>query len=122
MEDLVLPRELIRTPESKCSPLSINRVFSHLGMEEIPDCAPCSPIAIALCLSHIGVKSINARARSGKDVLNCSKWCTRRLNTPIHLDVSPTSFSTFRNAVGRLFALARQTSAKLKMPDMGDRH
>ena len=60
MEDLVFLRELIRTPESTCFPLSINRVFSHLGLGELLECVitraspPCNPIAIALSLNLFG--------------------------------------------------------------------
>ena len=78
---------------------------------------PRNPIAIALPLNLIGEKSINACTRAGKDVDGFSKWYTRRLNALIHLDVAPSSFSPFRDAMGRTFVRACQTSTKLKVPD-----
>ena len=123
MEDLVFLRELIRTPESTCFPLSVNRVFPRLWLEELLGCVitrdppPCNPIAIALPLNLLWVKSINARTRAGKDVAWFGKWYIRRPNTIIHLDVAPSDFNPFRNAMDRTYVLARQTSTKLKVPD-----
>ena len=78
---------------------------------------PCSPVAIALPLNVLGVKSINARARASKDVLAFSERHARRLSALIHLGVAPSSFSPFRNSMGRTFALACQTSTKLNATD-----
>ena len=109
MEDLVLLRELIRTPDSNCFSFSINHVFSHLGFEELLECVitraapPCNPIAVALSLNLIGIKSITSCARAGRDVVGFCKWYTKRLNAIIHLDVGPTQFQQFRNGMDRTY-------------------
>ena len=94
MGDLVFLRALIRTPESNRFPLSIDRVFPHIGMGELLECViaraapPRSPVAFALPLNVIGEKPINARARARKDVLVFSKRYARWMIALIHLDVA----------------------------------
>ena len=99
MEDLVLLRELIRTPGSNCFTFNINHVFTHLALEDISECVisrdapPCNPIAIALSLSLLGVKPINARPRAGKDVKSFSMRYIKKLSVLLHLDVERGDFS-----------------------------
>ena len=125
MEDLVLLRELIRSPETNCFSLSINRVFAHMCLEELLECVitraapPCNPVVTALCFNLLGVKSTNACTRAIKGVLGFAKFYTRRLSTLLRIDVAPASFAPFKNGMERTFVRARQTSTKLKVPDRG---
>ena len=125
MEDLVLLRELVRTPGTNCFPLNINHVFTHIRFEELFEriitraAHPCNAIAIALCLNLIGVKSINACIRAGKDLETFARWYRKRLNVLLHIDVGPEEFKEFRGAMDRTYVLALQTSKKLTVPDRG---
>ena len=125
MDDLVLLRELIRTPGSTCFPLSINRVFLNLGMEALLECVitraspPCNPIAVALPLNLLGLKSISACVRAANSVDSFTRRYTRDLNTLIRLDVGPEAFARFRGRMDRTYVLACQTSASLSVPDRG---
>ena len=125
MDDLVLLRELIRTPGSTCFPLSTNHVFANLWMEALLGCLitraspPCNPIAVALPFSLLGIKSTNACVRAGRSVDSLTRKYTRGLNTPLRLDVGPEAFALFRGGMDRTYVLACQTSTSLSVPGRG---
>ena len=123
MNDLVLLRELIRSPANSGAQRDINHVLLQVDFERMFECvitraAPrCSPIAVALSLNILRVKSINACKRSASSVRKFGNWYAKRLNTLIHMDVAPTRFKTFRLAMDPVYILASETSNALQPPD-----
>ena len=119
MEDLVLLRELIRTPGSNCFSLSANRVFTQLRMETLFECVitraspPCNPIAVVLSMNLLGAKSISACSRTSRTLGSFDRRYAERLNALLRPDVGPQEFSLFQGGMDRCYVLACQTRTSL---------
>ena len=101
----------------------INHVFARVSIDALFECVvtraapPCPPIAIALRLELLGVKSIRARVRSVKTVRALSRRYVKRLDAPLHMDVSPAKFLMFRSAVNIVYILRFATCATAEVPE-----
>ena len=116
MDDLVLLRDLIKSPASGQS-VDLNVLFSPLNFDTLFECviaravSHCAAEAVARAFHLLGVLSAASRADVAPSPGSFTRWYSRRFLAVLQIDVTPISFDPFHRGMGKVYAYSRSISA-----------